>query len=400
MSLTPGGSPGNTRFKTALTVLSVAAILVATLRPAGIEMAQGWTVQLLEGDEGLAEIFQNIILFVPLGLALALGNTRTWRNIAAGALLSFAVEFAQQWIPGRDPSVGDLLFNTLGGAVGVLLVRTAPRWLLVTQTRVVAGLSLANATLAATVWLGTGWVLRPMLPVASALELRAPDLGQHMDLFTGRVLSVTGRLGVAEPVRIVATATPPSWRLAPILDVDDGPGPAGTIIGVDRADLVLRNRSRSMFLTLARADLRARRVLTGVTPGDTMTITARTDGHGPAFCLGLDEKEWCGLGYTIGDGWRLIFYPMHFPPLALRLLNTLWIAGWCLGLGWWGRRHPASGVAVGLVALVLLVGPGLVGLLATPLGEIAGGLAGVGLGNLASRRYRALKGRLGQDTRP
>ena len=201
---------------------------------------------------------------------------------------------------------------------------------------------------------------------------------------------MTGRLGVTEPVRIVATAGTPSGRLAPILDVDDGPGPAGTIIAADRTDLVLRNRSRSMFLGLDRPDLRARGALAGSAPGDTITISAWTDGKGPAFCVGANEQKWCGLGYTMGDGWRLIFYPEHFAPLALSLLNACWIAGWCLGLGWWGRRHPATGVAVGLVALVLLVGPGLVGLLATPIGEIAGGVAGVGLGWWAREGSRHL----------
>lgn len=372
---------------------SVLAVLVATLRPQSGDVPHGWSLALLSGDEGPAELLQNIILFVPLGIALALGPWRARRCIAAGALLSLAVEVTQQWLPGRDPSVGDLVFNTLGTAVGVVLTRTAPSWLWPARARS-AWLSLASAVLAATVWLGTGCLLRPMLPGATALETRTPDLGPHMDIYSGRVLSMTGRLGVTEPlrvVRILATAGTPSTRFAPILGVDDGPGPAGTIVAADRTDLVLRNRSRSMFLGLDRPDLRARGALAGVTPGDTIAITAWTDPTRPAFCLGLNGKEWCGLGYTMGDGWRLIFYPEHFPPVALALLNALWIAGWCLGIGWWGggRRHPATGVALGLVALTLLVGPGLVGLLATPIGEMAGAVGGVGLGWLARRRYRA-----------
>ena len=369
-----------------LTAFSVLAILVATLRPQTGELARSWSFALLSGDEGPAEVLQNTILFVPLGIALALSHWRALRCIAAGALLSLAVEVTQQWLPGRDPSVGDLVFNTLGTAVGVVLVRTAPSWLNPPPARA-AWLSLASAVLAATVWLGTGRLLQPMLPVATALELRTPDLGSHMDIYSGHVLAVTGRLGIQEPVRIVVVAGAPTGRFAPILDVDDGPGPAGTIVAADRHDLVLRNRSRSMFLGLDRPDLRARGALAGVTPGDTIAITARTDGNRPAVCLGMNEKEWCGLGYTTGDGWRLIFYPEHFPPFALTLLNAVWIAGWCLTIGWWGRRHSATGVALGLVALTLLVGPGLVGLLATPIGEMAGGAGGVGMGWWARSRY-------------
>jgi AcrR family transcriptional regulator len=365
--------------------LAVLAVLVATLRPQSGQVAPGWSLSLLSGDEGPAGVLQNIILFVPLGVALALGPWRALRCIAAGALLSLTIEVIQQWLPGRDPSVGDLVFNTLGTGVGVVLARTAPSWLAPSRAAA-AWLSLASAVLAATVWLGTGWVLRPMLPVATAPEIRTPDLGGHMDVYSGHVLSVTGRLGVQEPLRITATAGTPSTRFAPILDVDDGPGPAGTIVAADRNDLVLRNRSHSMFLGLDRPDLRARSALAGVPPEDTITITARTDTPRPAFCLGLNGKEWCGLGYTMGDGWRLVFYPEHFPLVALTVLNALWIAGWCLGIGWWGRRHPATAVALGLVALTLLVGPGLVGLLATPMPEVAGGMAGVGLGWLLSTR--------------
>jgi len=363
---------------------------VATLYPAGTELPPGWSFALASGDEGVAELLQNIILFVPLGLTLALGGTpRALRLIAAGALLSFAVEFAQQWIPGRDPSLADLLCNTAGTAVGVLLVRTAPRWLTPPPpSSRAAWLSLGTALAAAAVWLATGLLLRPMLPAPDAIESWTPDLGSHMDFYEGRVLSVTGRIGVAEPLRIVTVAGPTPGRLAPLLDVDDGPGPAGTLVSVDRTDLVLRNRSRSMFLKLARPDLRAPGALSAVAPGDTFTVTAWTDRHG--YCLTRDAKRWCGLGYTMGDGWKLIFDPVHFPPWARRVLNTLWIAGCCLGIGWWARRHAATGVAIAVVTFTLLAGPGLVGLLATPIAELAGGVGGMAGAWLVARRYRSM----------
>jgi hypothetical protein len=228
-----------------------------------------------------------------------------------------------------------------------------------------------------------------MLPAANALELRAPDLG-HMDLYAGQVLSVVGRLGVQEPLRIVATAGPPSTRLAPILDVDDGPGPAGTIVAADRTDLVLRNRSRSMFLHLARPDLRARGALAGVAPGDTVTIAAWREPSHRTFCLARDGTPSCGLGYTIGDGWKLIFFPDHFPTLGLSVLNALWVGGGLLGVGLWARRERATGIALLVAALTLALGPRLVGLKATPATEWLGGLAGFVMGNLAWRQRNRL----------
>jgi VanZ like protein len=369
--------------RTGAVALALAAILTATLRPAGTYFP-GWSFALIQGDEGISGVVQNILLFIPFGVALALGRSSTAavRLVALGTVLSFCVEFAQQWIPGRDPSVSDLLFNTLGTAAGVAITRTAPSWLTPPPARA-AWLSLATGFLASVIWLCTGWLLRPMLPAADAIESWTPDLGAHMDLYAGRVLSVTGRLGHAEPLRIVVVAGPPTTRIAPLLDVDDGPWPAGTIVAVDRTDLMLRIRSRSMYWELDRPDLRAREALARVAPGDTVTVTAWTDGR--TFCLALDTRRWCGLGHTMGDAWKLIFYPEHFPAAALALLNALWIAGWCLGVGWWGRRHAATGTALAVVAAALLVGPWLVGLLATPVGEMGGAVAGIGVGWLVRR---------------
>ena len=384
--LTPGGSPGRAFF-----LLSVLAICIATLRTTGSVIAPGWSYALTSGDQAVAELIQNLLLFIPFGLALAWRAYRWRKLLLAGIALSFTVEFLQQWIPGRDPSVGDIIVNGTSTLLGGALVWTAPHWLYPPERRA-SWFALGAAAVATTVWLGTGWLLRPMLPAADAVESIAPALGQKWDVYSGRVLSVTGRLAVTEPVRIVTivpTAGPTSQQPAPILAVDDGPGPAGTIISVDRSDLVLRNRSRSMFLTLDRPDLRIRDAFVGkgLAPGDTLTISARTDGKGPALCLALNKKEECGLGYTMGDGWKLIFYPEHFSPLALHLLNACWIAGGCLGLGWWGRRNAATGLAFGLVAVVLLVGPGVVGLLGTPVGEWVGALGGVGLGWWGSRSF-------------
>ncbi len=141
-----------------------------------------------------------------------------------------------------------------------------------------------------------------------------------------------------------------------------------------------------MFLTLARPDLRARGAFAGVVPGDTITITAWTDPHG-GFCLAQGTSPSCSLGYTFGDGWKLIFFPRHFAPWALRVLNGMWVGGGLLGVGLWGggRRHPASVGALLLAAATLALGPPLAGVEATPLTEWLGAVLGVAVGRLAWR---------------
>jgi hypothetical protein len=379
--------------RTAGVVLAILAVAVATLRSSGDTMPAGWTFSLDQGDEALAEVIQNLMLFLPFGAAVVWRWPELrWRHVlGAGLALSFTIEFLQQWIPGRDPSLGDIANNAASTLLGAAIVWTAPRWLDPPE-RVAPWLSLGAAAVAAAAWLGTGWLLRPMLPPGDALELRTPDLGAHTDLYSGRVLAVTGRIGVTEPLTIVVTAGTPalSRRFAPILDVDDGPGPAGTIVAADRTDLVLRNRSRSMFLRLARPDLRARGALAGVAPGDTVTVTAWREPSHRTFCLARDGKRWCGLGYTIGDGWKLIFFPDHFPAWGLSVLNALWVGGGLLGVGLWGRRDRTTGIALLVAALTLALGPPVAGggLTVTPITEWLGGLGGLGLGLAWRRRSR------------
>lgn len=79
------------------------------------------------------DIAGNLLLFVPLGAAIALllKRWRVWFALIAAALASFAlatgVETLQMYLPRRDPSVRDVLCNTISGAGGVAVV-AASAW--------------------------------------------------------------------------------------------------------------------------------------------------------------------------------------------------------------------------------------------------------------------------------
>jgi glycopeptide antibiotics resistance protein len=77
---------------------------------------------------GDSEQVLNTLLFVPLGATIALLLSRRLWPIAilAGFALSASVEYAQASIPGRVPDPADVLWNTVGGAIGVVLV-SVPR---------------------------------------------------------------------------------------------------------------------------------------------------------------------------------------------------------------------------------------------------------------------------------
>jgi hypothetical protein len=381
-----------------LLAFSVVAICLATLRPAGTEIPAGWSFTLASGDEALAEVIQNLLLFIPFGLALAWGGGRRRSLLVLllwGLALSFTVEFLQQWIPGRDPSVGDIVNNGASTLLGGALFWSAKRWLYPPEQRA-PWFALGAALVAATAWLGTGWLLQPSFPQTTYYDRWTPDIPQWPN-YDGHVIWATlgpmvleqGAIGGGErgggrelghallaadaPVLVHLSAGPPTDGRAPVLTINDIHHRDILIVGVDREDLLTLYRTRAAALTLARPDLRARHALAKVQPGDTLTV--RVQRH----CINTT----CGLGYTIGDGWKLIFFPQHFPRWGLGLLNAMWVGGGLLGLGLWGRRHWASGAALLLAAATLAVGPRLVGLNATPLTEWLGAVTGLTLGWVA-----------------
>ena len=185
-------------------------------------------------------------------------------------------------------------------------------------------------------------------------------------------------------VTAIAARRPPG-RPSPLLAILDARQRPVLIIIVDRTDLGVRYATRAGELRLEQPDLRWRHALAPpqIAPGDTFTVQTWRGERGS--CLGVNSERRCGLGYTIGDGWKLTFYPEHFPGWALTLLNAFWVGGWLLGVGYWGgrargegRRGAAKGgVAIGVAMLGMLLVPALSGLNATPLVEWIGGAAGI-----------------------
>jgi VanZ family protein len=92
------------------------------LRHLGLEPWEGYN---------LIEFSANIVLFVPLGILVLLWRT-DW-GWGRATLLAFAatvtIEVLQNVLrPERFASINDVVANTLGGALGALLVVAARRW--------------------------------------------------------------------------------------------------------------------------------------------------------------------------------------------------------------------------------------------------------------------------------
>jgi len=117
----------------AAAVAAVAGVALLTLAPwALVHPLRGRVVRLLQDLAepvltwlpGGPDQVLNTLLFIPVGATLVLIlPRRAWPvAIVAGFVLSALVEIAQESIPGRVPDAGDVLWNTCGCVIGVIVV--------------------------------------------------------------------------------------------------------------------------------------------------------------------------------------------------------------------------------------------------------------------------------------
>ncbi len=391
---TTSESAGPTRLARAALVASLACILGATLAPVGTEFQPDFVSCILCGSRDWADAVSNLLLYAPLGAALAWNGRVGWRPVFYAFLLSACIELSQTVIPGRDPSLGDVTFNTLGAAAGQLGAVLARRWL-VPDVPAAARCSLAAAALGAAVFALTGMLLAPEFPTTTLGVWYTPALPEmswdHARVLSARIGAIrlhTGPLSNAGDVRrslmtgapldLEAIAGPPVPTLGPLVVFEDDGANQIYLVGPDRADLVLRYQTRAARWGLDQPDIRLRDAFATVKSSDTIRIDIRRQGAG--YCLSLNSLERCGLGYTIGAAWAMVLYPRHWPPWAHALLGAMWVGGLALPVGLWSRRRVETVLAVALFGGAAALVPPLVALSATPAREWWGAALGWGAG--------------------
>src|SRR6478672_4733448 len=103
-----------------ITLASLLAICLATLWPQPPAPVDSHFCVIC-GSFGTVDALLNVLLFVPLGIGLSLLEWSERRAVLAMCALSIAIEAAQFFvIPGRDSTLGDVLTNTFGGAMGFM----------------------------------------------------------------------------------------------------------------------------------------------------------------------------------------------------------------------------------------------------------------------------------------
>ena len=359
---------------------------------------------ILCGSRNWADAVANLLLYAPLGAALFWNERIGLRAVGMAFLLSACIELAQTFIPGRDPSLGDVTFNTLGAGAGQIAAFLARRWLVPSDSGA-ARASLTAAALATGVLALTGALFAPVFPSSALSIWYAPALPE-MPWYHARVLATRlGGLAIepgllppqagqvlrsGEPLFVTALAGPRVPALAPLIVLVDDHVNQIYLVGPDRNDLVVRYQTRATTWGLDQPDIRLRGALAGSTAGDTLRIGVHR--RRVEWCLALNQLERCGLGFSAGDAWAMVMYPRHWPRWAYTLLGAMWVGGLALPIGLWTRRRIASVVAVALFGAALALLPPLVALLGTPAvqwcGAALGWGAGLALQALLRRRAR------------
>lgn len=380
----------------------VAVIAVVTLTPGG----GGGTVTglcIICGNRGLADFLLNVGLFIPLGAALGWRGMRFLTTAAVAVSFTVFIEAAQlSLIPGRDSNPGDVVANSVGGALGWwLLVKNPP--LAARAGARGSSPALIAVSLAVSLLTGGLQLMRPVFPDGTYHTQWAADF-PHMGRFTGEVLS--SRLGpltldgppwgierpdsVRElllrraPLKVRVVPDTVSWGGAPIFSIFEERTGEVVMLAQFDSDLVYRYRVLGSRLLLDQPELRAWNLLEAIEPGRATTLTVRPDGRG--FCLGAGTREQCGLGFSPGDTWMLLYAPDWLDPPLRRVVSALWVLVLFVPAGAFVRGRGTAALSVTLAVAGLALGPRLTGFPLPPVMELVCAAVGLGVGSLLTRR--------------
>jgi VanZ like protein len=353
------------------------------------------------GDNGGVDVVVNVLLFIPLALGLRLLGWSPAAVVAAGAAISFAVEFLQLvLIPGRDSSLSDFLTNTLGSVLGAILGSKLTS--LLRPTREKARILTLTAGL---LWLGTqagtAFLLQPWVPSDRLVAVWGRARPGH-EPFAGEVISATvsgsstanGTIFASESsralaqrpiqveVRLISGRSVDDW--SPVFELVGSHGP---LLAVDVAggDLAFRPPSRAYLLRLRGPGLRMAYALPSE-PGRTVRLAAEERDHVlRASVMGPGSLRSAVQELSPSFGWSL-FIPFNyaFGP-EVHWMTGLWIAALLLPIGYWSATAGDKGrrplVALGtLLFLGLDLLPLLLGFSLAHWSEWVAGVAGSGVG--------------------
>ena len=347
----------------------VLAVLATTLTPAGYVANATPATCLFCGDRGAADALSNVLLFVPLGLALSLAGAGRAALVGGALALSLVIEGLQLTVISRYASLGDVVWNAAGAALGLVLHRWWPRL----RPQPADGPARALAAAAACVALVAvvGVLLRPAPPGGTWYIHWLRNLART-ERYRGRIVDATvggqrlapwrefhpdqarAALLARGPVRLDVEVGPPPHSLAALLTVLGAGREEIVYLGAIGEDVVVREYRLASALKFHTPERRVAHVLSGLQPGDTVQLVL--EGSGGGRCLTLGAVHQCGLDVPLSRAWTLVAGLDGLPAPLRATADVVWMLALFAPLGLWSaRRYLPVGAALALGGALLLV---------------------------------------------
>jgi len=415
--------PRDRRARVGYLVIAVTASLIGRLTltsgdPLLLEPTGVWC--LVCGSRGGVDVLLNVLLFMPLGVGLALSGVGVRRAALVGLGLSLCVEAIQLGaLVGRAASLSDLLTNTTGTLLGAALTRHWRRWLLPVPATAARLAAAAWVLWAGTLALGSWGLGRSPIPARGTHVMELPPRSGQYRTYEGQVLAATlggpaasGVTPDALPALLADSATAsaavhamlPPGMLRPVVYAFDERW---------RAILVLGQRQRDLRFTVGTNAAAARlRNATFTLPDAFPSAAVVGPGHDPARGpLVRVSARATRTHVTLGAEWaneRRVRTVVLSPHLAWTFvapfnlvygrwgpaLTVLWVAALVLPMAYWMRRArppgPATRALLAVVVVATMWGASwLAGLAPMPWFEWLGAALGAVLGWAFGGRWSA-----------
>lgn len=437
MQVSVASTPHLRRIGSVLAIASLVAILFATLLPDSGQPVDSHLC-LVCGTRGGVDAILNVLLFMPLGVGLALSGSQWNRAVMTACVISLMVETAQFFfIPGRDATLGDVLTNTIGGALGFAVVRNASVWVRPRpQTATIVGLGWCAAWLA--IQAISSYSFAPSIPESGYYGQIARQLGGFA-LFPGKVLEakigdvtitdkrfsdvdqVGQRLLGGATVAVTVLPAARTKDIAPIVRVADDQQREIVLVAQDDDAFLFSVRTGSAALRLrpvffAVPHVFSERVGQPDAPsGNPLTLSASYDGRDAQLTARTGSASHRqNVAVSSALGWTLALpFQWYIEDTRTELaVSLIWMACLAVPIGYWGayaarvtdpRPNVFTAVLCFLAGVAILIA-GLVrirhaiGLHAAPTREWLAAMSGIVAGGaLALRVGKRRSGEVGEN---
>jgi hypothetical protein len=390
MKPTVAPAPHLRRAGLVVTIAALTAIAFATLLPEA-SPAVGSIFCLVCGTAGAVSAILNVFLFAPLGVGLALYGLPGKRALLGMCALSVLIETAQFFvISGRYSTIGDVLTNSLGGALGFALSRYTSSWL-----RPAPRMALVLGVSWSALWLAiqsvSSFGFSQAIPRSAYYGQISPLLGDlerfHgvvVDAHIGDVTVPYARFADSDRVRellrhgaVVSTTVvrgPKTTGIAPIMRIADTGEREIVLVAQQGDDLLFGVRIGAAVLRLRAPVFSMPDAFVDATPSgsgranDTLRLTARYSTREVWVSARAATSRIRRIPIVASLGWTM-FLPFKWFIEGTRaelVVSAIWIACLVFPIGYWGsgvfqfrQAHDAARIrmmAVSIAAVLMYAG--------------------------------------------